>query len=259
MKTVTIADIGRHLDAMLRVAEIPDFAGALNGIQVETEAPIAGVAAAVDARERTIRAAIDAGANLLIVHHGLFWSGTQPLRGAFLRRVRLLLEHGLAVYSAHLPLDMHPELGNNVLLARELGLEPSAGFARYKTVDIGVAGTGEVPTAELVTRATRFAGAHGHDVRTAGEIGTKITRRWAICTGAGAGQDTLREAIASGVDTLIVGEGPHWTAIDAEEAGLTIIYAGHYATETLGVRALAAQVGDTFGLPWLFLEAPTGL
>lgn len=259
MNPVTVADIGRHLDAVLRVAAIPDFAGALNGIQVETEVPIAGVAAAVDARERTIRAAIGAGANLLIVHHGLFWSGSQPLRGAFLRRLRLLLAHDIAVYSAHLPLDMHPEFGNNALLARELGLEPSAGFARYTTIDIGVSGTSDVPTAELVSRATRFASTHGHEVRTAGEIGTKITRRWAICTGAGAGQDTLREATASGVDTLIVGEGPHWTAIDGEEAGLTIIYAGHYATETLGVRALAAHVGETFGLPWLFLEAPTGL
>ena len=259
MNPVTIADIARHLDTTLRVAEIPDFAGALNGIQVETEAAITRVAAAVDARERTIRAAVAADANLLIVHHGLFWNGTQPLRGAFLRRVRLLLEHDVAVYSAHLPLDMHPELGNNALLARELGLEPSAGFARYKTVDIGVAGTCDVLTSELVARATRFASEHGHEVRTAGEIRTKVSKRWAVCTGAGAGQETLREALSSGIDTLIVGEGPHWTAIDAEESGLTIIYAGHYATETLGVRAVAARVGETFGLPWLFLDAPTGL
>jgi dinuclear metal center YbgI/SA1388 family protein len=255
----TVVDIARHLDVTLRVDEIPDFAGALNGIQVETDAPITRIAAAVDARERTIRATADAGANLLLVHHGLFWSGVQPLRGAFLRRVRLLLEHGIAVYSAHLPLDMHPDLGNNVLLARELDLVPSAGFARYKSVDIGVAGDSDIPTSDLVTRVSRFARTHGHDVRTAGAVDGKVTRRWAICTGAGAGQDTLREAIAASLDTLIVGEGPHWTAIDAEEAGLTIIYAGHYATETLGVRALAAHVGEAFGLPWLFLDAPTGL
>ncbi len=259
MSAVTIADIAQHLDTVLNVAEVPDFAGALNGIQVETETPITKVGAAVDARERTIRAAVDVGANLLIVHHGLFWSGAQPLRGAFLRRIRLLLEHGIAVYSAHLPLDMHPELGNNALLARELGLAPSAGFARYKTVDIGVAGTSDIPTRDLLARATRFATAYGHGVRTAGQTDGKVTRRWAICTGAGAGQDTLREAISAGIDTLIVGEGPHWTAIDAEEAGLTIIYAGHYATETLGVRALAARVSDSFGLPWVFLDAPTGL
>jgi dinuclear metal center YbgI/SA1388 family protein len=255
----SITEIGQHLDALLRVDEIPDFAGALNGIQVETESPIIRVAAAVDARERTIRAAADAGANLLLVHHGLFWSGVQPLRGAFLRRIRLLLEHGMAVYSSHLPLDMHPELGNNALLAREMGLAPASGFARYKTVDVGVAGTSDVPTAELVGRATRFARTHGHEVRTAGAVEGKTTRRWGICTGAGAGQDTLREAATFGLDTLIVGEGPHWTAIDAEEAGLTIIYAGHYATETLGVRALAAHLGGAFDLPWLFVDAPTGL
>ena len=255
----TVVDIARHLNVTLRVDEIPDFAGAFNGIQVETDTPITRVAAAVDARERTIQATADAGANLLLVHHGLFWNGVQPLRGAFLRRVRLLLEHGIAVYSAHLPLDMHPDLGNNALLARELDLVPSAGFARYRTVDIGVAGDSDIPTPDLVARAARFARAHGHEVRTAGAVDGKVTRRWAICTGAGAGQDTLREAIAAGFDTLIVGEGPHWTAIDAEEAGLTVIYAGHYATETLGVRALAAHVSDAFDLPWLFLDAPTGL
>jgi dinuclear metal center YbgI/SA1388 family protein len=255
----TVAEIGRYLDALLRVDEIPDFPGAVNGIQVETESPIVKLAAAVDARERTIRATAEAGANLLLVHHGLFWGGVQPLRGAFLRRVRLLLEHGITVYSSHLPLDMHPELGNNALLAHELGLAPGAGFARYKTVDIGVAGTSDVPTAELLARATRFARTHGHEVRTAGLVEGKVTRRWGICTGAGAGHDTLREAAASNLDTLIVGEGPHWTAIDAEEASLTIFYAGHYATETLGVRALAAHVGGAFGLPWVFVDAPTGL
>lgn len=255
----TVVEIGRHLDALLRVEEIPDFGGALNGIQVETDSPIKKVAAAVDARERTIRAAADAGANLLLVHHGLFWSGVQPLRGPFLRRVRLLIERDLAVYSSHLPLDLHADLGNNALLARTLGLEPSAGFARYKTVDVGVAGTSQVPTTELVHRTTRFAHKHGHDVRTAGPVEGKITRQWGICTGAGADPDTLREAAAAKLDTLIVGEGPHWTAIDAEEAGLTIIYAGHYATETLGVQALAEHVGKTFDLPWMFVDAPTGL
>lgn len=255
----SLVEIAAHLDTLLRVGDVPEFTGALNGVQVETESPITKVVAAVDARQRTIRAAADTGGNLLLVHHGLFWGGVQPLRGAFLRRVKLLLEHDMAVYSAHLPLDMHPEFGNNVLLARELGLTPSGGFARYKTVDIGVSGSTEVPTSELVDRAARFARGHGHVVRTAGPVEGKMTRRWGICTGAGADMDTLREAVASSIDTLIVGEGPHWTAIDAEEAGLTIVYAGHYATETLGVRALAEYVGRTFDLPWAFVDAPTGL
>ena len=255
----TIVDIGRELDAFLRVDEIPDFSGALNGIQFETDAAIVKVAAAVDARERTIRAAAKASANLLLVHHGLFWSGVQPLRGPFLRRIRLLVESDVAVYSSHLPLDLHPDVGNNSLLARTLGLEPTEGFARFKAVDIGVAGNAEIRTTDLVERIEHFARSHGHAVRTAGPVDDKVTRRWAICTGAGAGQDTLREATASRIDTLMVGEGPHWTAIDAEEAGLTVIYAGHYATETLGVQALAEHVGTTFDLPWVFVDAPTGL
>jgi dinuclear metal center YbgI/SA1388 family protein len=255
----TITEIASHLDELLHTAETPDYSNALNGIQVETDAEITKVAAAVDARERTITSAIDAGANLLIVHHGMFWGGLQPLRGPNLRRVRSLIASDLALYSSHLPLDAHPELGNNVLLARELGLEPSSGFARYKTIDIGVAGESDVPTAQLIARADALARLHGGSARHTTNDGSRITRRWAICTGAGASRDTLNEAAARGIDTLIVGEGPHWTAVDAEELGITVIYAGHYATETLGVRALAGHVSTRYDIPWAFIDAPTTL
>lgn len=255
----TLQEIGDHLDDLLRTRDIPDYPSALNGIQVDTDRQIERVAAAVDAREQTFRGAIDAGATMLIVHHGLFWGGLLPLRGPLLRRVRLLLDHGVGLYASHLPLDAHAELGNNVLLARELGLTPGSGFAQFKNVDIGVSGTDAIGTDELVRRAERFASAHGGTVRTAGVTPGRATRRWAICTGAGADADTLREATARGIDTLIVGEGPHWTAVDAAERDLAIIYAGHYATETLGVRALAAYVAERFGIPWSFIPAPTGL
>lgn len=255
----TITEIASHLDELLHTAEIPDYPNALNGIQVETDAEITKVAAAVDARERTITSAIAAGANLLIVHHGMFWGGLQPLRGRNLRRVRSLITSDLALYSSHLPLDAHPELGNNVLLARELGLTPTSGFARYKTVDIGVAGESHVPTARLIERADTIARQHGGTARHTTNDTSRITRRWAICTGAGASRETLNEAAARGIDTLIVGEGPHWTAVDAEELGITVIYAGHYATETLGVRALAEYVSRKYDIPWTFVEAPTTL
>ncbi|HEX5435678.1 MAG TPA: Nif3-like dinuclear metal center hexameric protein [Gemmatimonadaceae bacterium] len=255
----TIHEIASDLDAILHTDAVPDYGNALNGMQVENRAAIAKVAAAVDARTRTIRAAIQAGANLLLVHHGLFWGGLMPLRGAHLRRIRLLLDHDIALYSAHLPLDAHPELGNNVLLARELGLSPDTGFARYKTVDIGVAGTTQIPTAELLERATRFAARYGGAVRHSGFDAERVTKLWAICTGAGASAETLQEAAARGIDTLIVGEGPHWTAIDADELGITVIYAGHYATETLGVQALATYVANRYGLSWQFIDVPTGL
>lgn len=255
----TLEHIASYLDDLLHTDETPDWPNALNGVQVETTGEILKVAAAVDTRERTILGAVDAGANLLLVHHGLFWGGLQPLRGPHFRRVYALLTGSLGLYASHLPLDAHPVVGNNALLARELGLIATAGFARYKTIDIGVCGEDRIPTAELIERADRFARQWGGTARDSGAPEGRETHRWGICTGAGASVETLREAVERGIDTLIVGEGPHWTAVDAGELGLTIIYAGHYATETLGVRALAAHVSTTFDLPWTFIDAPTGL
>jgi len=255
----TLAEIAARMDALLRTSEIPDYPQALNGIQVDTDAPINRVAAAVDVREQTIRGAVEAGANLLIVHHGLFWGGLQPIRGVFRRRVEGLLSNNIGLYSSHLPLDAHERLGNNVLLAQELGLRPSAGFARHETVDVGLRGEASIPTTELVTRAAAFSERWGGTVRHSTIAAGRVTKRWALCTGAGAAADTLQEAVALGVDTLIVGEGPHWTAVDGDDLGIAIVYAGHYATETPGVRALAEHVSHEFGVPWSFLHIPTGL
>lgn len=256
-------EITAHLDSLLDIARLPDYPNALNGVQVEGSADgdgeVTRIAAAVDARLATIQGAADAGAELLLVHHGLFWGGVQPLRGPFRARVRALLEHGITLYSAHLPLDAHPTLGNNALLARALGLTPRAGFARFRELEIGVRGEDTLPAAELAQRAERFAREWGGHARHAGLTPGCMTRHWAVCTGAGASLETLRESTALGVDTLIVGEGPHWTAVDASEMGLAIIYAGHYATETLGVRALAEHLAGRFGVPWSFVDAPTGL
>jgi dinuclear metal center YbgI/SA1388 family protein len=259
MASTTLEQIATHLDTLLRTSEVPDYPGALNGIQVEHAGPVRRCAVAVDASLRTISAAIESGANLLVVHHGLFWSGVQPLRGRFYERTRLLLEHDIAVYASHLPLDLHPTLGNNALLARALGLEPSGAFARFQTISVGVMGTTDVDTATLIARAEVIARQEGGTVVAAGDTGRRRTRRWALCTGAGASSDTLREAAAIGVDTLIVGEGPHHTAVEAQELGITVIYAGHYATETFGVRALGEELRRTFDLPWSFAAAPTGL
>ena len=255
----TLSEIAQYLDDLLRITEIPDYPNAVNGIQVDSDEPISKIAAAVDARERTIRDAAAASANLLLVHHGLFWGGVRPLRGPALRRVDALITGRLALYSAHLPLDAHPTLGNNVLLAQELGLTPTFGFARHHAIDIGVGGESNTPTAEIIARATDFARRYDGSVRHTPCAQGRATRQWAICTGAGASHDTLAEAALRGVDTLIVGEGPHWTAVDAEELGIVVIYAGHYATETLGVQALAADLSTKFAIPWSFLHAPTGL
>lgn len=255
----TATEIAAYLDDLLETTSTPDYPPAHNGLQIDCRGPIRKIAAAVDYSTRTIANAVTADANFLIVHHGMFWGGAQNIVGPAYGRLRLLVEKDVAVYSSHLPLDRHDRFGNNVLLARELGLTPSGGFARFQTIDIGVRGETETDTADLIARAAKFAAAHGGTVRATPVPEKHRTRKWAMCTGGGASADTLREATENGIDTLIVGEGPHWTAVQAADEGLVIIYAGHYATETPGVSAIAAHVAEKFSLPSVFLPSPTGL
>ena len=259
MSPTPLETIAADLDGLLAIATTPDYPPALNGVQVAHRGPVTRVAAAVDCSLRTIEEAAKAGANLLLVHHGLFWGGLQPVVGAYQARLRALFDADLALYSAHLPLDAHPTFGNSALLAAELGFHTTGRFARYEHVHCGVRGDTDVSTESLVERVRAWAAPHGHHAVASRLPARHHTRRWAICSGAGAQVETLREAYTTGVDTLIVGEGPHWSAVEAEERGLVIIYAGHYATETLGVRALATHVATTFDLPWSFVHAPTGL
>lgn len=255
-----LAEIARFLDDELRSADVPDYDGAKNGLQLENSGEVAKIAAAVDFSRATVERAVEARASLLIVHHGMFWGGAQRIIGATYERLRAAIAADLAVYSSHLPLDVHPDLGNNTLLARELGLTPATGFGRFQDIRVGCAGTTDVATTELLSRVRGFAARHASPVvATHFDDTTRRTKRWALVTGAGASSATVSEALASGVDTLIVGEGPHHTAIEARDHGLVIIYAGHYATETLGVQALAAKVAAQFDIPWEFLDLPTGL
>ena len=251
--------IADRIDAWLRTTEIPDYPGALNGLQLASRGDVRKVASAVDFSSQTVRECIRVGADMLLVHHGMFWAGAQPLIGASYERLASLIAGDVAVYSSHLPLDVHPDIGNNVLLARQFGLQPSAGFARFKTLDVGVSGAADVSTNSLLERARQFAHERGGNVVATPFSDDRRTLRWGICTGAGADSDTLREAAERGIDTMIVGEGPHHTAVQARDLGIVIIYAGHYATETLGVRALGERVANEFAIESLFLEAPTGL
>ncbi|MGZ3554417.1 MAG: Nif3-like dinuclear metal center hexameric protein [Gemmatimonadaceae bacterium] len=255
----TAHEIAEYADELLQSKITPDYPNALNGLQLENRSEITGIAAAVDFSTRAIKGAIAKSANLLVIHHGMFWEGSKHLTGPLYDKLRLFMENDIAVYSSHLPLDRHPTLGNNALLARQLELEPSGTFARFEDISIGVSGESDLETAVLAERARHFARNYGGDLRTTPFGRTRRTRRWAICTGAGASAETLTEACEMKIDTLIVGEGPHWTAIYAEENDVTIFYAGHYATETLGVRALADHLGERFTLPSTFVNAPTGL
>jgi dinuclear metal center YbgI/SA1388 family protein len=256
--TVRAIELAQRIDRLLGVEGHPDYPAALNGLQVDHQGPVRRIAAAVDLSQRVIQATIDMDANFLIVHHGMFWGGTQPIVGPFYLRLRALLAHDIAVYSAHLPLDSHTEFGNNVLLARALGLTVSRPFATYQGTAIGVAGEADVPTDAILSLADAFARRHGGRARASEIPPAHRTLRWAICTGAGVSSDTLREAEMMHIDTLITGEGPHHTTVEAPERGIVVLYAGHYATETLGVSAVAERMAEESGLPWSFVSAPTG-
>lgn len=253
------AIIAAHLDALLRTTDVPDYPGAVNGLQLANRSDVLRIASAVDFSLYTVREAIRARAQMLLVHHGMFWEGAQPLIGARYERIAELITNDVAVYSAHLPLDIHQELGNNALLARRLGLQASSGFARYKTLDVGLSGECDVPTQLLVDRAAELSNTEGGNVVVTPFSSERRTRRWALCTGAGADSDSIREAAARNIDTVVVGEGPHHTAVQARDLGIVVIYAGHYATETLGVRALAERVAQEFEIESIFVAAPTGL
>jgi dinuclear metal center YbgI/SA1388 family protein len=256
--TASLQEIVAALDAELRTADIPDYPGAMNGLQVANGGTVHRVAVGVDGSLATIEAAIAARADLLLLHHGLFWGGVQPVTGIAYAKYHALLSNGLAVYASHLPLDLHPVHGNNAGLARALGLTPGAGFARFKHVDIGLRGETNERTADLVDRVRTVVSPYGGSVRTSMPVDGRQTTRWAICSGGGASSESLREAREYGIDTLIVGEGPHHTTVDAAELGILVVYAGHYATETLGVQSIGAFVGERFGVPWTFLHLPTG-
>jgi len=254
-----LGEIAAFLDEFLQTESIPDYPGALNGVQLANRGPIRGIATAVDFSTAAIAGAVDSQSSLLIVHHGMFWGGAQPIVGQRYARIRSLIEHDIAVYSAHLPLDMHPEVGNNALLAKRLGLEPSGGFGSYQGRSVGLSGSAGVPTRVLADRAADLCKEFRGTLVTTPFDDDHVTRTWGLCTGAGADSSTLREAAARGLDTIIVGEGPHHSAVEARELGVVVLYAGHYATETLGVRELGAVVAARFGLSSSFVDAPTGL
>jgi dinuclear metal center YbgI/SA1388 family protein len=250
---VPLGDLVAYLDSYLRIHEISDDPRALNGLQVSRDGEVSRIAAAVDACQATIDAAAARGADLLIVHHGLFWGGLRPLIGPEGRRVRALVLHRLALYAAHLPLDCHPEVGNNAVISRALELSDLVPFGRFDGAAIGLQGRCDLSRDQLLERITAMLGQRPRCVPG----GPGRVRRVAVVSGAGS--SALREAAAAGVDMLLTGEAPHHSFFEAEELGVNLVLGGHYATETFGVRALAAHVEHRFRIPWEFLDHPTGL
>ncbi len=253
MPKAPLKSIVAHCDKILRTAAIGDYDGAVNGLQVENSGSVTRIAATVDASLATVKLAIAAKADLLIVHHGLFWNKTHPWTGKKFALMKLLIENNLAIYSSHLPLDAHPQLGNNAQLAAALGLKNLKPFFFSHGQNIGLKTSTNISRDELAKRLARATGAKPKVIPGGGEICERI----GIVTGGAGGE--LKQAAAAGVDTFITGEGPHWTYALAEELGLNVFYAGHYATETFGVKALAAELSKKFKLSWTFLDHPTGL
>ena len=253
MPGIELERVVQFLDELLDVGAFPDYGNALNGLQVEGPARVSRVVAAVDATEATIQQAVSVGADLLVVHHGLFWGGLRPVTGPLFRKLSALVEGRLAVYSAHLPLDAHPELGNCAILAREIGVDIKGPCAAYKGAEIGWWGAVDLSREAL---RLELAATLGGEVRVIAG-GPEQVKRVAVVTGGGGA--FLEEVADQDLDALITGEASHHSYHDAMELGVNLYLGGHYATETWGVRALAERLADEFGVAWSFIDLPTGL
>ena len=255
----TLSEIVEYTNDYLRVEEIEDWPNALNGLQIENSGKMTKIGAAVDVSTRVLTAAAQKQIDLLIVHHGLFWPGLQSVTGALRRQLKIAFENDIALYSAHLPLDLHSKVGNNAQLAGALGLKSTKRFLKEKGQSVGLKAKTSVPRSALIRKLrTVLRG----PLKTF-NFGPSQPRRIGIITGA-AGSEIYRVAESGPdghkrIDTFITGEAPHWAAVAAEELGMNLILGGHYATETFGVQALAAHVSQRFAVPWEFLDFPTGL
>jgi dinuclear metal center YbgI/SA1388 family protein len=223
MSKISLIIIVKHCDTILRTKEIGDYDGAANGLQLENRGGVTRLAAAVDASLVTAKLAIAAKADLLIVHHGLFWNSRQPWTAKNYELLRLLVENNLAVYSSHLPLDAHPKLGNNAQLCAALGLKNLKPFFHSHGQFIGFQSRQKISRADLAGRLERATSAEPKIIPG----GKNICERIGVVTG-GAGGD-LKLAAAGGVDTFVTGEGPHWTFALAEELGLNVFYGASFA------------------------------
>ncbi|MFP9192824.1 Nif3-like dinuclear metal center hexameric protein [Natrialbaceae archaeon A-CW1-1] len=257
MELATIVD---RLDEELRTDAYADLDASANGLQVGSDSrskSVDHVAFAVDAALETIQAAGEAGADLLVTHHGLSWGGIERVTGRTYDRLEALLEHDMALYVSHLPLDGHQELGNAAGVADVLGLEEREPFGEYGPEYIGQRGKVPKPYSPTELQATLEAelATGGQPIQVL-EFGPEAVETVAIVTGSGV--DWLDEALGVGADALVTGEGKQQVYHDAKEAGVHVVLAGHYATETFGVEALEGLARE-WGLETTLLEAPTGL
>ncbi len=241
------------LNEYLQIQAYPDKSS--NGLQVEGKGEVERVAFAVDTTLRTIERAVKGNADMLIVHHGMIWGGLNYITGIHYKRLKALIESGLNLYAAHLPLDAHPEVGNNTQLLKLLGLEPKGPFGEYKGISIGFWSEFEKPQ-PIEKIAQVLAEKLDTTVKTY-EFGKREIKTIGVISGAGA--FALEEAHRKGIDLLVTGEFGHADYLTAIDLPQSVLVAGHYKTETLGVKALMEVVRDRFGLDVFFIDEPSGL
>jgi dinuclear metal center YbgI/SA1388 family protein len=246
-------ELVRYLDGYLKIAEIKDYGP--QGLQIEGRAEVQRIVGMVDSHQPCVDAALARDADLLLVHHGIFWGGPQKLSGSFGKLVRTYMKADLNLYAAHLALDAHPEVGNNAELARLLGLDVFDWWGKVNGVPLAsLAESSETLTVEtLVQRYEETVG----PVKLVLAHGPAQIRRVGILSGSGARQ--IEEAAALGCDAFLTGETSHAQYYDALNAGINVIYGGHYTSETVGVQALGRHLQETFGLDFEFIDLPTGL
>jgi len=248
----TLTDLVDYCDQRTRRAAFKDAPGAHNGLQVANDGRVTKIGATVDTGVIPFRDAAGAGVDFLIAHHGMYWDMPRPITGPVYDRVATLIRANCALYSCHLPLDGHPEIGNNALLARQLGLAPAAPFLVHDGEPVGWLAAHTATRAALAARLEKL-----YPRMTAIEYGSKRPRAIAFCSGSG--NSAIREMAAAGVDTLVTGElREEWFNV-AQEQKLNLYLCGHYATEVHGVKALAAELSAKFGLPWRFLPSKNPL
>ncbi len=243
-----LAELVAYCDKRTRRSEFTDAPGAFNGLQMANRGIVTKIGAAVDAGVVPFQRAVAADIDFLIVHHGMYWDMPRALTGAVYERVATLIDGNCAVYSSHLPLDSHPTIGNNALLARQVGLKISRGFIQNSGGPIG-----RIAPSNGLTRAALRAKLEKLYPRViAIEYGAAAPRQIAFCSGSG--YSAVSELAAAGVDTMVTGEIREEIFNRAQEQKLNLYLCGHYATEVHAVKALAAELAKKFRLPWAFVE-----
>lgn len=243
----SLTDVTRYCDERTYRLQITDFDGAHNGLQLENSGAVHKIGAAVDAGIHPFRQAAKAGVSFLIVHHGMFWRPPIPMTGPMRRKVKMALDSDLAVYGSHLPLDCHPEIGNNAIIARLLELEISGWWLEY--AGNAIAARVDKPDLNVNHLRKRLLSHFPQLVRV--EYGPAYPKSIGILSGSG--QSAVPKMVASGIDTLITGELKQEHFNYAQEFGLNLYLCGHYATEVFGVQALAEEVANHFGMDWEFI------